>query len=76
MHGVFFAVLSIGFLICGSGMFCMTYVDHIFNPGRRNRNSPDGNRVPTWPMHVAFTLIPLGIVIMAGASVWKNHLPK
>lgn|GEM_PF-5363620 len=75
MQKLFFGMLATGFVVCGIGMYFMTYVEHRLNrsrfPGSTNRASS-----PVWPLYVAFTCIPLGIVIMFGAIVWRNHLPK
>jgi hypothetical protein len=31
-------------------------------------------QAPTWPLIVAATCIPLGIVVIFGAIPWNNHL--
>ena len=76
MQRLFFTILVIGFVICGIGMYCMTYVNHALNRGQMNERSKNGSGAPAWPLYVAFACIPLGIVIMFGAIVWKSHLPK
>jgi hypothetical protein len=76
MERLFFAILAIGFLISGTGMYSLTYVEHPLNRSRRHMVSTQERRAPLWPLYVAFTCIPLGIAIMFGAIVWKNHLPK
>ena len=76
MQKLFFPILATGFVICGIGMYCMTYVEHRLNRSQKRIGSTNGRSAPVWPLYVAFICIPLGIAIMFGAIVWKNHLPR
>ncbi len=76
MQKLFFFALAVGLIVSGFGMYCMTYMEHTLSSRRRHMAPSGGRRAPVWPLYVAFICIPLGIIIMAGAIVWKNHLPK
>jgi formate hydrogenlyase subunit 3/multisubunit Na+/H+ antiporter MnhD subunit len=79
-------VLALGFLICCVGLFARIYMDFVFyrsnfsgaNRGRstelRYMRLIKENGVPKWPLFVAVTCVPLGIVTCVGAILYNNHL--
>ena len=79
-------ILALGLIVSCIGVFARIYMDislshaHLSDSQKR-RNTElryfhliKQRGVPAWPLVVAISCIPLGIVIIFGAIVWNNHL--
>ena len=79
-------ILALGFIISCIGIFARIYMDRSVSRARRlgahrGRNTEltylhlvKQQRAPSWPLVLAASCIPLGIVIIFGAILWNNHL--
>lgn len=72
---IYYSLLFAGLALAAVGMYCLTYVEHKLNSGKTIRATSDVRSTRRWPLWVAFTTIPMGIAIAAGAIIWKNHWP-
>jgi hypothetical protein len=76
MQSIYFAILATGLVVCAIGMFCITF---LYRPayGGRNMSNRAGSakRRFGWPLYIGIVCVPLGIIIVFGAIIWRNHLP-
>jgi hypothetical protein len=75
-----------GFVVACIGMLARIYMDFsvkdgdiLSRPTGRNTEMEyerlmKEQGAPSWPLYVALTCIPLGIAIVFGAILWRNHL--
>ena len=76
MQSIFFTILAIGLVICGFGMFCVTYLYRPPNDRFSGNRTRGATRASAWPLYVGIVCIPLGVIIVFGAIILRNNLPR
>ena len=79
-------ILALGFIVSCIGIFARIYMDISLSHAQLSNSQKGRNTelryfhlikqrgVPVWPLVVAVSCVPLGIVIIFGAIAWNNHL--
>jgi hypothetical protein len=79
-------IVALGFIVFCIGGLARTYMNLSLNkrslPGEQKRRSTElrykrlmkEHDAPAWPLFVAITCMPLGIVIIFFAIAWSNHI--
>jgi hypothetical protein len=81
----FVFMLATGFVLFGVGALARTYMNikigQVPSDGTPTRSTEvtylrlvRNNRAPIWPLAIAVTFIPLGIVTSVAAIIWSNRL--